>query len=104
MLRFFLFGSPNFEAAGTAVPLRYSKPLALLAYLALSLQPRDRDTLLALLWPEFDAASARNSLRRELSRIKRVLGVDVLETDRRQVRWSPQEPVWIDVTAFGAQR
>ena len=31
-------------------------------------QPQERDALLALLWPEFDAPSARNNLRRELSR------------------------------------
>jgi DNA-binding SARP family transcriptional activator len=74
MLRFFLFGAPHFENADAAVPLHHSKPLALLAYLALGDQPRDRDTLLELLWPEFDASGARNNLRRELSRTRGGLG------------------------------
>ncbi len=102
MLRFFLFGSPHFEDAGTTVPLRHSKPLALLAYLALSRQPCDRETLLGLLWPDFDSSSARNNLRRELSRLKIVLGAELLVADRRQVRWDPHTPVWVDVAAFQA--
>jgi DNA-binding SARP family transcriptional activator len=78
MLRLFLFGTPRIEHHGQAVLLRHTKALALLAYLAVTGQPQDRDALLALLWPEFDAASARNNLRRELSRLKSTLSQEYL--------------------------
>src|SRR5262245_37660143 len=54
MLRLSLFGAPYIEQNGQVVRLRRSKALALLAYLATTRQPHDRDALLALLWPEFD--------------------------------------------------
>jgi predicted ATPase/DNA-binding SARP family transcriptional activator len=103
MLRLFLFGPPRIELNGQAVPLRRTKALALLAYLAATRQPQDRDTLLALLWPEFDEASARNNLRRELSLLKSVLGEEVLIADRLQVAWHDKVAVWIDVAVFQAQ-
>jgi predicted ATPase/DNA-binding SARP family transcriptional activator len=103
MSRLFLFGAPHIEQNGQAVPLRRSKALALLAYLAVTRRPQDRDTLLALLWPEFDAASARNNLRRELSLLKATLGQDLLVVDRQQVAWNTQLESWLDVAAFQEQ-
>jgi predicted ATPase/DNA-binding SARP family transcriptional activator/DNA-binding CsgD family transcriptional regulator len=103
MLRLLLFGAPRVEHNGQALSLRRNKALALLAYLAIARQPQKRDALLALLWPEFDAASARNNLRRELSLLKTVLGEDVLVADRLQIAWNPQADVWLDVAAFEAQ-
>ncbi|NTU81318.1 MAG: AAA family ATPase, partial [Chloroflexales bacterium] len=103
MLHLSLFGAPRIEYAGEPVPLRRSKALALLAYLALTGRPQDRDALAALLWPEFDGPSARNNLRRELSLLKTTLGVDPLVADRHQVRWNPDAASRIDVTAFQAQ-
>src|SRR5919205_3874502 len=100
MLRLFLFGIPRIEHDGQAVPLRRSKALALLAYLATTRQPQNRDALLALLWPEFDPEDARNNLRRELSLLKTALGEDVLVADRLQIAWSAQVDAWLDVTAF----
>jgi DNA-binding SARP family transcriptional activator len=103
MLLVFLFGAPRIELNGQAVLLRRSKVLALLAYLATTRQPQEREALLALLWPEFDAASARNNLRREFSLLKTMLGEDVLVADRLQIAWNPQVDFWLDVTAFQAQ-
>src|SRR5512145_1445620 len=103
MLRVFLFGAPRIEHDQQAVPLRRSRALALLAYLATTRQPQSRDTLLALLWPEFDAASARNNLRRELSLLKALLGEDVLIADRLTVAWNTQLDAWLDVAVFEAQ-
>ena len=94
MLRLFLFGPPRLERDGAAIPLGRSKALGLLAYLATTGQPQSRDALLALLWPEFDEADARNNLRRELSQLRSLLGDSALATDRRQVRWtSAPDPV-----------
>jgi predicted ATPase/DNA-binding SARP family transcriptional activator len=103
MLRIFLFGAPRIEQNGQAVALRRSKALALLAYLALTRRPQDREALLALLWPEFDAASARNNLRRELSLLRSSLGEELLLADRFQVAWNAQASAWLDVAAFREQ-
>jgi predicted ATPase/DNA-binding SARP family transcriptional activator len=103
MLRLFLFGAPRIERDGQAVPLRRTKALALLAYLAATRQPQDRDALIALLWPEFDDASARNNLRRELSLLKAALGDEPLLTDRLQVAWNGHADVWLDVDTFLVQ-
>ena len=81
MLRLYLFGAPRLEREGQPILLRRTKALALLAYLAASRQPHERETLLGLLWPEFDPASARNNLRRELSLLRAALGDEVLHAD-----------------------
>src|SRR5262245_6679666 len=103
MLRLFLFGAPHIELDGRAIPLRRSKALALLAYLAMAPQPQEREVLLALLWPEFDTADARNNLRRELSLLKAALNADMLVADRSQIARNPQVALWLDVTVFQEQ-
>jgi len=100
MLRLFLFGAPHIELDGGVVALRRSKALALLAYLAVAPQPQKREVLLALLWPEFDTADARNNLRRELSLLKATLNADVLAADRSQVARNTQVALWLDVAVF----
>src|SRR3712207_387874 len=102
-LRLFLFGSPRIERDGQLVALGRTKALALLAYLAVTRQPQDRDALLALFWPEFDAASARNNLRRELSLLRTTVGEQVLVADRLHVRWNSEVDIWLDVAAFREQ-
>ncbi|HMQ30183.1 MAG TPA: BTAD domain-containing putative transcriptional regulator [Chloroflexaceae bacterium] len=101
-LKLFLFGAPRIERDGQRVSLRRTRALALLAYLATTGQPQERARLLALLWPEFDGASARNNLRRELSLLRAALGEDVLRVDRLQVAWSATAGAWVDVAAFHA--
>jgi predicted ATPase/DNA-binding SARP family transcriptional activator len=103
MLRLFLFGTPRIEHNGQAVPLRRTKPLALLAYLATARQSHNRETLLGLFWPEFDPDDARNNLRRELSLLRTTLAPDILVSDRLQVAWNPQVESWQDVAVFEAQ-
>ncbi|NJN16159.1 MAG: AAA family ATPase [Oscillochloris sp.] len=103
MLRLYLFGAPRLEVNGKAMAMRRSKALALLAYLGVTKQPHERDTLLGLLWPEFDAASARNNLRRELSILRSTLGDQVLITQGQQIAWNPQPAFWLDVAEFQAQ-
>ncbi|MBC8075055.1 MAG: tetratricopeptide repeat protein [Chloroflexales bacterium] len=103
MLRLLLFGTPRIERDGAIVPVQRTKALALLAYLAVTQQPQDRDGLLALLWPDRDAASARNNLRRDLSVLKAALGDELLVADRLRVVWNEQAPAWVDVAAFGSQ-
>lgn len=104
MLHLLLFGAPRIHHDGRPVVLRRTRALALLAYLAATRQPHDRDALLALLWPEFDLASARNNLRRELSILKAALGEEFLVVDRLQIAWNTQAETWLDIAAFQEQR
>src|SRR5690348_3675038 len=60
----------------TPVALTQPKRLALLLYLALA-EPAgamSRDTLVALLWPDADAESARHALRNALHGLREMLG------------------------------
>ena len=62
---------------GTPVgALTQPKRLALLLYLALAEPsgPKSRDSLMALLWPEADADSARHSLRNAIYALRQALG------------------------------
>ncbi len=99
-LKLFLFGSPRLEREGQEIPLRRRKALALLAYLALAQRPQSRETLLGLLWSEFDPTSARNNLRRELSIIKKQLGASILIVNRTQIAINPAADLWLDVAEF----
>src|SRR3712207_238880 len=102
-LRLSVFGAPRLERNGASLALRRSKALALQVYLAVTRQSQRREALTTLLWPEFDAASARNNLRRDLSLLKAALGEDVLVADRTQLALDPQAALWLDVAAFQAQ-
>ncbi len=86
--------------------LRSRAAMALVARVALAPQ-RDhaREELASLLWPEADAAAARNRLRQTLSLLKSVLepagSPPVLLADRRVVRAAPGA-LWCDAVAFEA--
>ena len=62
-----LFGTPRIERDGSLVVVDTRKATALLAYLALTRQQQSRETLAALLWPEYEQSHARATLRRTLS-------------------------------------
>ena len=67
--------------------LLHKKNLALLVYLALSpARSRTREQLMALLWPDKDEKSARQSLREAIRVIKRRAGDDKIVAESDQVR------------------
>ena len=67
--------------------LLHKKNLALLVFLALSpAQSRTREQLMALLWPDKDEKSARQSLREAIRVIKRRAGDDKIVAESDQVR------------------
>ena len=71
----------------TAPLLTQPRRLAVLAYLVLA-RPRglhSRDTLVALLWPEADQASARHALRNALHGIRQALGEVLVNAGDEQV-------------------
>ena len=103
MLRLFLLGNPHLEQDGQTVGVTRRKALALLAYLAVSRQPRSRDELAALFWAEQDQSGARTNLRRDLSVLKQLLGDETLTADGQQIGLNLDGAFWLDVAYFDAQ-
>jgi predicted ATPase/DNA-binding SARP family transcriptional activator len=99
-LRLFLFGSPRLERDGTVLAMDTRKAIALLAYLALTGQVHSRDTLAALLWPEYGQGQARGSLRRTLSTLTKAIGKESLEIDRENIGLVAGDGLWVDVRRF----
>ena len=100
--KLFLLGSPRLEQDGVTIRIGRRKSMALLAYLAVTGQPQNRDALLPLLWPENDTATARVNLRRDLSYLRKQVGAEPIPGDRQQLRFEPDAGVWVDVLAFRA--
>jgi DNA-binding SARP family transcriptional activator len=89
----------NGVPAGGAAAHRHR--LALLTVLATSRRPVSRDKLVALLWPERDATSARNLLKVAVHALRKVLGESALRTIGDQMALDEQA-VACDVTQFEA--
>ncbi|MBE0594541.1 MAG: winged helix-turn-helix domain-containing protein, partial [Gemmatimonadales bacterium] len=82
-----LYGYPELvDGAGTVLPFRTRKHLALLVYLALEARtrPLQRDHLIALFWGDVRERNARRSLYQALSEIRQRLGRDAFR---------PREPI-----------
>jgi DNA-binding SARP family transcriptional activator len=94
-----LFGPPRAEVEGAAIEVDTRKATALLAYLAVTGSSHSRDSLAALLWPDYEQERARAALRRTLSALKKALAGGWLIADRNAVELSRAE-MWVDVTAF----
>lgn len=94
-----LLGTPVIEVDGTPLRVDTRKATALLAYLAVTARPHEREHLAALLWPDYPSDSARASLRRTLSTLSTALGKRWVTADREQVTLA-REGVSVDVRAF----
>lgn len=97
-----LFGPPRIERDGCPVNTDTRKAIALIAYLAVTQQPHSRDTLAALLWPEYDQPHARATLRRTLSVLHKALAGKWLRIERETLGLDRQEGFWLDVDEFKA--
>lgn len=97
--KLFLLGPPYVEGEGAPVELDTRKALALLAYLALTGQRHSRDTLAALLWPEYNHSRARAALRRTLSALSAARQEGWLVVERESVGLDDSR-VWVDVDRF----
>ena len=99
-LDMYLLGPPRVELDGETLHIPRRKALGLLAYLAMERHSHRRDSLAALLWPEYDQRGARGRLRRTLSSLNRCLGEGYLDTDRETVALDNTADCWLDVDAF----
>jgi DNA-binding SARP family transcriptional activator len=99
-LTIYLLGTPRFERNGENINLDTRKASALIAYLAIAKQRQSRDTLAALLWPEFDETHARATLRRTLSTLNKALDGNWLEINREYISLNFSAGIWLDVDEF----
>src|SRR5215472_12789504 len=99
-LALFLMGSPRIERDGIVLNVDTRKATALIAYLAVTKQAQSRDSLAALLWPEYDQAHARATLRRTLSTLNKALAGNWLIVDRETVALNASTHIWVDVDEF----
>ncbi len=93
-------GSPSAELHGNAISVDTRKAIALLVYLALEGQPRSRDSLAALLWPEYDQTRSRAALRRTISVLHKALDGHYLAIEREQVALKSSDAIWVDALEF----
>jgi len=101
-LQLLFFGAPRAERDGQPLQIRRRKGMALLAYLALTGRTHSREALATLLWPELDHSRGLSNLRRELSRLKKDLGVDIFLADRSQLGLDFEKEWRVDVERFRA--
>jgi len=99
-IRFFAFGSPYIENAGSVASVDTRKALALLAYVVMNPSRQSRDSLGVLLWPESDDSSARAALRRTLSSLNKAIDSTVIQADRDSIEFVDGAGFWCDVTEF----
>ncbi|HRF97527.1 MAG TPA: hypothetical protein PLZ51_20105, partial [Aggregatilineales bacterium] len=97
-IQFFLLGHPHLEVDGQSIPVPRSKALALLAYLVVTRQMHRRDALVALFWANYDQASGRGELRRQLSTLKKLIPESALQIERDAIGILPNSDIWDDVT------
>jgi predicted ATPase/DNA-binding SARP family transcriptional activator len=106
-----LLGSFEVTLDGEPVTGKYDKVLALLAYLVVeSDRAHRRDTLAALLWPDYPDRSARTNLRNALSHLRAVLGdrdanavgamPPFLLVSRETIQFNAASDYWLDVEAL----
>jgi DNA-binding SARP family transcriptional activator/predicted ATPase len=98
MLDLALFGHPHIELNGHPIRLSGRKPVALLAYLALTGRRHSREALAALLWPE--APEALSNLRQALWHLRQAGLEPWLSADREAV--GLRAGFTLDVAAFDA--
>ena len=100
-----------FQAAlsGEAVTgFESNKVRALLAYLALEAdRPHRRDSLAALLWPDWPDEAARGNLRHGLANLRKAIGDHLatppyLSISRETIQFNTDSDYWLDVVAFTA--
>ena len=97
-----LFGAPRITHDGVMLSVDTRKAIALLAFLAVTHKPQARDTLVALLWPDYEQAQARASLRRTLSALGKALNGPWLDAKRETIGLNHQASLWTDTDEFMA--
>ena len=104
-LAFHFLGSPQLVLENLPVSVNRRSIVALLAYLAVddskqAGRTHTRESLSALLWPDYDQVKAFTNLRHTLWEIQKTFGPGWLLADRETVGLRPDANVWVDVHRF----
>jgi len=104
-LAFQFLGPPQLILENEPVNVNRRSIVALLAYLAVndSRQAKrtyTRESLSALLWPDYDQVKAFTNLRHTLWEIQKTFGPDWLITNRETIGLQADANVWVDVHRF----
>ena len=100
-------GPPQIDLNGERLMLERRKALALLAYLAMERGGHSRESLSALLWPDYSQSSAFKNLRQVLWEVQKTLGEGWLVVDHVKVGLNEDtqpadhtDRIWVDVREF----
>ena len=94
-----LFGTPILLQGDAGISLERRKAMALLSYLAVTETRHHRDMLVALLWPESDAAAASQALRNVLWTIRQTPLAEAILSDRTSIALD-DDALSVDVIRF----
>lgn len=97
-LKVFLLGTPYVEFDGEVLNFGRRKSLAILAYLASTMQPCSRDTLASIFWPNDHNPRAR--LRRTLVDLNETPLQSQIEASRDTVTLLKDDSLWVDIHEF----
>jgi non-specific serine/threonine protein kinase len=99
-LSLYLLGAPRIEVDGVPVEVSRRKAIALIAYLAVTGESHNRDSIASFLWPDYDQTRSRAALRWTLSALNKAVGKGWLEVDGERVGLKRNEALWADVEEF----
>jgi predicted ATPase/DNA-binding SARP family transcriptional activator len=98
--RLFLLGAPRGHVAGQDIQITHRKPLALLAYLAVTRRSHTREALASIFWPDSDTARAYAYLRNALWQLGQTAFGAWLSVDQDRIELSPN--IEVDRVKMGA--
>lgn len=93
-------GTPQLSLDNSPIAAERRKAVALLAYLAVNRGMHSRETLSALLWPDYEQSRAFTNLRHTLWEIQQTVGEGWLDTSRDKIGLNTQADIWLDVDHF----
>ncbi len=93
-------GTPQLYLDNSLIHAERRKAIALLAYLANERGQHSRESLSALLWPDYEQSKAFTNLRHTLWEIQQAIGEGWLNADRDKIGLNEQADIWLDVTHF----
>lgn len=99
-LNLYFLGPPRIELDDQPISVDTRKAIALLAYITVTGESQRRDTLVNLLWPDYDQRRGRTNLRRTLYALRKAIDGPWLDADRETIGLHPETPLWIDVKQF----
>jgi len=93
-------GPPQLRLNNESVTADRRKAVALQAYLSVNGSRQTRDSLSALLWPDYDQSRAFTNLRHILWEVQQAIGEGWLVADRETIELNPNADISLDVQQF----